>query len=560
MPTELCPASLSAAASALFGAPEEVPAENVIVPGETDAVVPEGKENFLAALLALLERNLGSGRTPAGVPFPPAHGARGRFAAEDMPKGLMKPVAQGLETGVSSPAEGAGEEETTGAPLDGLGCAGNGIPQLLWSAMLLGGVGAETGKEEPGNGRWGIPQILAALRAGTGKEGAGEAAPSSAVAHVPEEAALPTDLKAQGVSLEGFAALATTEHEKASAELIGRGVSEGKPVDSTRGLGEDSVAPQGAPGEDEAREREIKAPTLPNRTAGEAASKEGGPTFSPDSDGIPLPEGMESRDATAKGNATFPASRPCSLEGGDGLRPTVGTAEQRAQPGLVTAHSTEQEGKPVQAATFGDMAFPEAPSLKVQELPNNADAGGERGSGQEPAKGELGFAVPRSAAAETPGNALELKQGTEAFSRALHPEAMDRLVERAVLGVRAGQREIHIDLKPEFLGQVRLHISTDHQQVMVKMVAENTVTKELIESNVHQLRAALQNQGLEIRGFDISLAHDFGQQGAGYEPRSFSEGAATGEGEEASAHLSEEESRTSRIGTGQLGDTIDFFA
>lgn len=551
MPTELCPAGLSVAAPALFGAAEEVSDDKVSVTGESGAAGPKAEKKFLAALGALLEQHLAASRTHAGECFPPAHGARERFAAEDLPQGLGKTVASGLERGASTVGEGCEDDETKGALLDGLDCAGNGIAQLLWSTVLLRGVGAEIRKEEPGSGRSAISQVLAASGTGFGPEGDGEAVPTPQRASftqpedVPPTDVVTSDRTGQGVRLDGSAASADVYEKEVFAEMIGCGRNVENPIEPAKGQRRESAAPEGVLSHDEAGESEPRA----RAAASEVANK--------------TPDDATSREAATKEHAGSSIPRPAVGEQGEAPRPTAGAAAQAldsAQTGPASARGTAPETKAGQTASQGEGVLSKVPWLEAFELPCDADAGGDHGSDREPAKGEPGLVVSRSAATEILSNSQKPSRESEWFSKVLHTEAMDRIVERAVLGVRAGQREISIDLKPEFLGRVRLHISTDHQQVMVKMVAESTVTKELIESNVHQLRSTLQNQGLDIRGFDISLAHDCGRQGAGYEPRAFSEEPAAARGEEAAVAPSEEESSTSRIGTGRLGDTIDFFA
>jgi flagellar hook-length control protein FliK len=91
-------------------------------------------------------------------------------------------------------------------------------------------------------------------------------------------------------------------------------------------------------------------------------------------------------------------------------------------------------------------------------------------------------------------------------------EVIHQIVDSAKLRFQNGQGEMRIQLKPESLGHVRLNISTNQHQVMVKVVAELPMVKELLESNLPQLRAELQGQGLEIDKFDVSVGGDDASQ------------------------------------------------
>ena len=89
---------------------------------------------------------------------------------------------------------------------------------------------------------------------------------------------------------------------------------------------------------------------------------------------------------------------------------------------------------------------------------------------------------------------------------------MSQLVEKASLNLKNGLTSIRIKLKPEALGHLRMHITTENNQVMIKILTEIPLVKEIIETNVNQLRAELQNQGLEIDKFDVSVNHGSGKK------------------------------------------------
>jgi flagellar hook-length control protein FliK len=116
-------------------------------------------------------------------------------------------------------------------------------------------------------------------------------------------------------------------------------------------------------------------------------------------------------------------------------------------------------------------------------------------------------------------------------------------VEKAVLNLKNGQNSIKIKLRPEFLGPLRMHILTENHQVMVRILTDVPWVKETIEQNIDQLKAALQNHGLQIDKFDVSVASDThshtshgGEQGT---PSSINLGGYT-DGEEANEGLCEE--------------------
>jgi flagellar hook-length control protein FliK len=85
---------------------------------------------------------------------------------------------------------------------------------------------------------------------------------------------------------------------------------------------------------------------------------------------------------------------------------------------------------------------------------------------------------------------------------------VDQIVQRAALLLKSDRGEARIDLKPEFLGQVRMHIVTDNQLVSVRILTESPMVRELIEHNLHQLKSDLQQLGLQVERVEVSVSED----------------------------------------------------
>ena len=85
---------------------------------------------------------------------------------------------------------------------------------------------------------------------------------------------------------------------------------------------------------------------------------------------------------------------------------------------------------------------------------------------------------------------------------------LDQIVHKAAIYFKNGHHEVKIDLKPEYLGHVRLQIATENHQVTLRILTEFPLVKDMIESNFHQLKADLQQQGLEIDQLEVSLTQD----------------------------------------------------
>jgi len=123
----------------------------------------------------------------------------------------------------------------------------------------------------------------------------------------------------------------------------------------------------------------------------------------------------------------------------------------------------------------------------------------------DPANGEDTLLSSNNQTAEKTFESVIQVKETHTVQKPLQSDVMSQLVEKAVLNLKNGQTSMRIRLKPEALGHLRMHITTENNQVMIKILTEIPLVKEIIETNVNQLRAELQNQGLEIDKFDVSV-------------------------------------------------------
>jgi flagellar hook-length control protein FliK len=85
-------------------------------------------------------------------------------------------------------------------------------------------------------------------------------------------------------------------------------------------------------------------------------------------------------------------------------------------------------------------------------------------------------------------------------------DQVGRQLSRALL---RGDRVIRLWLKPPELGAVKIEMDMKESVLRLEMIAENSTVKELLLSNVHELRNALAEQGVKIEGLDVQVGHDF---------------------------------------------------
>ena len=93
----------------------------------------------------------------------------------------------------------------------------------------------------------------------------------------------------------------------------------------------------------------------------------------------------------------------------------------------------------------------------------------------------------------------------------------NRIIRKAAIHLRNGQHEAIIDLKSDFLGHIRMQVISENQQVTVRILAEHVFVKDMIESNLNQLKAGLQQQGLEVDKLEVTVSFDSEDSGSSKE-------------------------------------------
>ena len=110
--------------------------------------------------------------------------------------------------------------------------------------------------------------------------------------------------------------------------------------------------------------------------------------------------------------------------------------------------------------------------------------------------------------AEKNAEAAAATKETNAGQGISHKQTLDQIVRKAAIHLRNGQQEVRIDLKPDFLGHMRMQVISENHLVTIKILAEHGFVKDMLENNLHHLKADLQQQGLEIDKVEVSVSQD----------------------------------------------------
>jgi flagellar hook-length control protein FliK len=84
-------------------------------------------------------------------------------------------------------------------------------------------------------------------------------------------------------------------------------------------------------------------------------------------------------------------------------------------------------------------------------------------------------------------------------------DLFSQIAEKSKMALNNGNGEMEFSLKPEHLGKLHLKVSLENQLVTAKFVAESQQVKEVIETNLNQLRRNLQDNGIQVDRLTVSV-------------------------------------------------------
>lgn len=88
---------------------------------------------------------------------------------------------------------------------------------------------------------------------------------------------------------------------------------------------------------------------------------------------------------------------------------------------------------------------------------------------------------------------------------------MDQIGKQISRSLLRGDRIIRLQLKPPELGMVKIKMDIKDHTLKLGMITEHSSVKELLLSNIHELKAALVQQGLRLERLDVQINYNFGQ-------------------------------------------------
>ena len=211
------------------------------------------------------------------------------------------------------------------------------------------------------------------------------------------------------------------------------------------------------------------------------------------------------------------------------LKKSAGAAHTAVKPSLqLVAVTVEPQkfAKAVQATEKGDTGRVKAAGkLKVsdhrRQVSANNDKSVKTGTAGEvkdlkPAVEPAGrsFEInPSSDSVKSESRTAETRKVQSAVLSHLKDSVNSEIVKQAGLIVKGnGTGEIKLVMKPESLGKVRIMLSLNDNHIAGRIIVENSIVREIFESNLENLYKAFGSQGFENGGLEVSVQGQGGNE------------------------------------------------
>ncbi|MBQ7972778.1 MAG: flagellar hook-length control protein FliK [Lachnospiraceae bacterium] len=91
-------------------------------------------------------------------------------------------------------------------------------------------------------------------------------------------------------------------------------------------------------------------------------------------------------------------------------------------------------------------------------------------------------------------------------------EIMNQITEYIKVNAKANVTEMEMQLNPESLGKIQIHLTAKEGAVSAQFIAQNDVVKAAIESQMIQLKESFEQQGIKVNAVEVTVSsHSFDQ-------------------------------------------------
>ena len=242
-----------------------------------------------------------------------------------------------------------------------------------------------------------------------------------------------------------------------------------------------------------------------------------GKTQAPAGSGIKATSGLEQQAVVVE--AATPEGTPLPdriVQGNADARSTPAETGFQGSFAAAPRGVTEQTGtKP--DAPVDDAAFKTAPAAGTAKFVPFQGFAGQDGSGDPEKKGQpeqkaqagtgvstqpQGLGLP--AAASTVAAPAPAEPSQPSLKSALHESILAQIKDGVVTRDDKGNGQMSIRLNPGELGELKIQVRMDDNQVRVEIQADNRMVKDLLMSNLDSLKDSLTSKNFTMSGFDVS--------------------------------------------------------
>jgi flagellar hook-length control protein FliK len=180
----------------------------------------------------------------------------------------------------------------------------------------------------------------------------------------------------------------------------------------------------------------------------------------------------------------------------------------------------------------------QAPVQVPVSAPNTDVSGDSQGGtsfdGKGSANGDAGNVQnARSDAAAQSGDVQQSEfsqklSGARSAVRADQAETIDKIVKSMTVALKRGESEVRIMLQPAKLGAVRIDLSVKDGVLNASFETQTQAARHAISGSLPQLKAALESQGIEVGGFNVTVEQESGQPTFTDEREAFSNFSTSG--------------------------------
>ncbi len=219
---------------------------------------------------------------------------------------------------------------------------------------------------------------------------------------------------------------------------------------------------------------------------------------------------QETKDSNAKDDSTPSKEVHSEVRNTEEKPGTAGLKESNVSGETAEAESDEAAEKKALDAKLED-------SGKHSQDENREQASGQREVKVQASKVENPvqagadaekFVMPEEQAHLDRAKATAVQEQASRASNATKSDVINQIVKKAEFIIKDAQQELRMQLEPENLGKLTLKVAVERGLITAKFVAESQQVKEIIESNFNQLKDMLEEKGIAVQSFSVSVGQD----------------------------------------------------